>query len=70
MIGPPGAGKTSYCHGMSLFTESLGRKCAIVNLDFANDCIPYIPTIDVRSLISQQVKLFTCFFVRYFVQPL
>jgi GTPase SAR1 family protein len=55
VIGPPGAGKTTYCHGMSLFALSLGRQCAIVNLDFANDILPYTPTIDVRELVSQEV---------------
>lgn len=55
VIGPPGAGKTTYCHGMSLFARSLGRQCDIVNLDFANDILPYTPTIDVRDLISQEV---------------
>lgn len=52
MVGPPGSGKTTYCHGMKIFIEALGRKCAIVNLDFANDHFPYDVTIDVRELVS------------------
>ena len=52
VIGPPGSGKTTYCHGMSMFLKELERKCDIVNLDFANDKLPYTPTIDVRDLIS------------------
>ena len=52
VIGSPGAGKTTYCHGMSQFASTLGRKCSIVNLDFANDRLPYKCDIDVRDLIS------------------
>jgi broad-specificity NMP kinase len=57
VIGPPGAGKTTYCRGMHLFALSLGRKCDIINLDFANDVLPYTPAIDVRELVSQEVIL-------------
>lgn len=52
VVGPPGSGKTTYCHGMKIFIEALGRKCAIVNLDFANDHFPYDVAIDVRELVS------------------
>lgn len=52
IIGSPGAGKTTYCHGMSQFANTLGRKCSIVNLDFANDVLPYACDVDVRDLIS------------------
>lgn len=54
VVGPPGAGKTTYCHGMKMFIDELGRKCEIVNLDFANDTLPYTPAVDVRDLISLQ----------------
>lgn len=37
---------------MSQFASTLGRKCSIVNLDFANDRLPYKCDIDVRDLIS------------------
>eukprot|EP01132_Coremiostelium_polycephalum_P007869 gene7869-9686_t len=52
IIGPPGSGKTVYCNGMSQFLESLGRKVAIVNLDPANESIPYTPTINIQDLID------------------
>jgi len=52
VIGPPGSGKTTYCHGMSQFIAGLGRKVSIVNLDFANDELPYRCDVDVRDLIS------------------
>lgn len=49
------AGKTTYCSGMKMFITELGRKCEVVNLDFANDALPYTPAVDVRDLISLQV---------------
>jgi len=52
ILGPPGAGKTTYCRGMQMYLTSLGRRCAIVNLDFANDSVPYECSVDVRDLIS------------------
>ncbi|KAL9280242.1 GPN-loop GTPase QQT1 [Arabidopsis thaliana] len=49
VIGPPGSGKTTYCNGMSQFLSLMGRdlqirenfSVAIVNLDPANDALPY-----------------------------
>jgi molybdopterin-guanine dinucleotide biosynthesis protein len=32
IIGPPGSGKTTYCHAVGKFLESIGRKVAIVNV--------------------------------------
>ena len=58
VVGPPGSGKTTYCHGMNMFVAELGRKCHIVNLDFANDILPYTPSVDVRDLVSLQVFIF------------
>ncbi|KAL6553739.1 GPN-loop GTPase qqt1 [Orobanche minor] len=41
VIGPPGSGKTTYCNGMSHFLQLVGRKVAVINLDPANDSLPY-----------------------------
>uniref|UniRef100_A0A2I2ZIY5 GPN-loop GTPase 2 n=1 Tax=Gorilla gorilla gorilla TaxID=9595 RepID=A0A2I2ZIY5_GORGO len=41
VIGPPGSGKTTYCLGMSEFLRALGRRVAVVNLDPANEGLPY-----------------------------
>ena len=38
-----------------MFIDELGRWCEIVNLDFANDILPYKAALDVRDLISLQV---------------
>ena len=52
VIGPPGAGKTTYCNGMQQYLGLLGRKVAVVNLDPANDALPYDCAVDVRELVS------------------
>ncbi|KAG7881617.1 hypothetical protein KL905_000897 [Ogataea polymorpha] len=52
VIGPPGAGKSTYCNGMNQFLNSIGRNSLIVNLDPANDLLPYHCTIDIRDFIT------------------
>jgi len=52
VIGPPGSGKTTYCHGMQQFLRGIGRKVAIVNIDPANDALPYDCAIDISKLIT------------------
>ena len=56
VIGPPGCGKTTYCMGMQMFAEAVGRTCKVVNMDFANDSLPYTAAIDVRELVSLEVR--------------
>uniref|UniRef100_K1QV28 GPN-loop GTPase 2 n=1 Tax=Magallana gigas TaxID=29159 RepID=K1QV28_MAGGI len=52
VIGPPGSGKTTYCHGMSEFLSAFGREVAVVNLDPANDHLPYKCDVDISTLIT------------------
>ncbi|TRY61776.1 hypothetical protein TCAL_08467 [Tigriopus californicus] len=52
IIGPPGSGKTTYCHGMAQFLRNLGRAVTIINLDPANDHVPYEAGIDLGDLIQ------------------
>jgi GTPase SAR1 family protein len=52
VVGPPGAGKSTYCNGMHQFMSAIGRKCSVVNLDPANDQTSYPCAIDVRSLVT------------------
>lgn len=52
VIGPPGAGKSTYCNGMNQFLNSIGRNSLIVNLDPANDRLPYDCTLDIRDVIT------------------
>lgn len=52
VIGPPGSGKTTYCQGMLEFLTSLGRNVAVVNLDPANDILPYKCDVNISDLIT------------------
>jgi len=57
VIGPPGCGKTTYCNGMQQFMEALGRKVAVVNLDPANELLPYKAAIDIVQLVRMDVVM-------------
>ena len=52
VIGPPGSGKTTYCEGMRHYLTATGRKVAVVNLDPANDSMPYEPAADITELVA------------------
>eukprot|EP00897_Mesotaenium_endlicherianum_P004597 jgi/Mesen1/4165/ME000219S03297 len=52
VIGPPGSGKTTYCNGMQQFLQLLGRKTAVINLDPANDALPYDCAVNIEELIK------------------
>lgn len=52
VVGPPGSGKTVYCAGMQQFLNALGRKTVVVNLDPANDMLPYECTINIGELVN------------------
>eukprot|EP00891_Asterochloris_glomerata_P002985 jgi/Astpho2/2985/e_gw1.00051.152.1_t len=52
VVGPPGSGKTTYCNGMQQFLSLMGRKTVIVNLDPANDSLPYECSVDIAALVS------------------
>lgn len=52
VVGPPGSGKSTYCHGMQQYLTALGRKVAVVNLDPANDSLPYKNAVDIMDLVS------------------
>lgn len=54
VIGPPGSGKTTYCHRISEFYKKLDRNVAIVNLDPANEQMDYTAAIDIMQLITVQ----------------
>ncbi|XP_074782129.1 GPN-loop GTPase 2 [Athene noctua] len=52
VIGPPGSGKTTYCQGMQEFLGRIGRKVTVVNLDPANEVMPYQCAVDIAELIT------------------
>ncbi|KAH7882301.1 hypothetical protein F5I97DRAFT_1817070 [Phlebopus sp. FC_14] len=54
VCGAPGSGKSTYCYGKHQLFTALQRPIFIVNLDPANDNIPYPCAIDVSSLITLQ----------------
>ncbi|KAK8977372.1 hypothetical protein V6N11_034421 [Hibiscus sabdariffa] len=45
-------GKTTYCSGMSQFLQLIGRKVAVINLDPANDSLPYECAVNIEDLIK------------------
>ncbi|VDM31188.1 unnamed protein product [Hydatigera taeniaeformis] len=51
VIGPPGSGKSTYCAAMQEFLTELG-KVVVVNLDPANEELPYSCEVDLRDLIT------------------
>ena len=67
VIGPPGSGKTTYCDGMAQFLRTLGRPVAIVNLDPANDELPYKADIDISDLVrlEEVIRPCTCMMLLY-----
>jgi GTPase SAR1 family protein len=54
VCGAPGSGKSTYCYGKHQLFTALERPVSIVNLDPANDNIPYPCAIDIASLITLQ----------------
>eukprot|EP00971_Amphidinium_carterae_P092166 1825039-Amphidinium_carterae.1 len=49
VVGPPGAGKTTYCNGMQQLITALKRPVSVVNLDPANEVLPYDCAIDIKD---------------------
>lgn len=52
IIGPPGSGKSTYCNGMNQFLSAIGRKPSLINLDPANNKLPYRPAIDICDFVT------------------
>ncbi|EPQ53752.1 hypothetical protein GLOTRDRAFT_78840 [Gloeophyllum trabeum ATCC 11539] len=52
VCGSPGSGKSTYCYGKYQLFTALNRPVAVVNLDPANDNIPYPCAVDISSLIT------------------
>jgi len=52
VIGSPGSGKSTYAYGKYQLCTALERPIAIINLDPANDSLPYPCAINISSLIS------------------
>lgn len=52
VIGPAGSGKTTYCNGMQQYLTLTGRKTVVINLDPANESLPYDCDVDISELVS------------------
>lgn len=54
VMGPAGAGKSTFCHSIISYMENTGRRAHIVNLDPAAEPSKYEFTVDIRDLISSE----------------
>jgi len=54
VVGSPGSGKSTYCHGKHQLFTALQRPISIVNLDPANDALPYPCAVDISELVTLQ----------------
>lgn len=52
VVGPPGSGKSTYCKAMKEFLTTMGRKVEIINMDPANDELPYECKVNISDLIT------------------
>ncbi|KAJ9660893.1 hypothetical protein H2198_002238 [Neophaeococcomyces mojaviensis] len=52
VMGPAGAGKTTFCTALIQHLQTVRRSCFYVNLDPAADNFGYTPDLDIRDLIS------------------
>lgn len=52
VMGPAGAGKTTFCSALIQYLRNNRRHCFYVNLDPAADAFVYEPDIDIKELIS------------------
>lgn len=54
VVGSPGSGKSTYAHGKHQLFSALQRPISVVNLDPANDALPYPCAVDIAELITLQ----------------
>lgn len=52
VIGPSGAGKTTYCSLVQEHSEVLKRSVVVINLDPAAEDYKYECSVDIRDLIT------------------
>ncbi|KAH9807344.1 GPN-loop GTPase 3 [Teratosphaeria destructans] len=52
IMGPAGAGKTTFCSALIAHLRANKRSCFYINLDPAADAFVYEPDVDIRDLIT------------------
>ncbi|KAL4997151.1 GPN-loop GTPase [Aspergillus recurvatus] len=52
VMGPAGAGKTTFCNALIQHCQTTRRSCFYVNLDPAAESFQYNPDLDIRELIT------------------
>ena len=52
VMGPAGSGKSTFCKAMKLFLNGFRKDACVLNLDPANDHLPYEADIDICELIT------------------
>ncbi|KAL2003939.1 hypothetical protein VTN02DRAFT_1458 [Thermoascus thermophilus] len=52
VMGPAGAGKTTFCSALIQHLQNTRRSCFYVNLDPAAETFSYEPDLDIRELIT------------------
>ncbi|GKZ40200.1 ATP binding protein, partial [Aspergillus brasiliensis] len=52
VMGPAGAGKTTFCSSIIQHLQNTRRSCFYVNLDPAAETFNYEPDLDIRELIT------------------
>ncbi|KAL5341864.1 GPN-loop GTPase [Aspergillus crustosus] len=52
VMGPAGAGKTTFCNALIQHLQTTRRSCFYVNLDPAAETFQYDPDLDIRELIT------------------
>ena len=52
VMGPAGAGKTTFCNALIQHLQNTRRSCFYVNLDPAAETFAYEPDLDIRELIT------------------
>jgi len=57
VLGPAGAGKSTYCHTLHMWGVDIGRDIRVVNLDPAATRVPYPLHKDVRDLTTVDLAM-------------
>jgi len=60
VIGPAGAGKSTFCYRFQEHAEIIGRSVAVINFDPAAEDLPYTAHMDIREVIDTDEVMDYC----------